>query len=274
MGFGCGRAKSALHRRQAPQFSDNPPMLRLISLVVSIGIADSLNPTTIVPALYLAAGERPRHSVAQFTLGVFAIYLIGGAAVALGPGELLLDLIPHPHHVARHIVEIVAGGMMLLVAAVVWHNRHRLAERVSQPEPSAPGPSAPGRSSLLLGATITAVELPTAFPYFAAITAIVGSGANPGKALILLVLFNVCFVLPLLAILATLWLAGDHATVVLARWRGRLQRHWPALLAGAALVAGGIALFVGISGLLVASHGRVGNFARGVRRLFHLSPKP
>jgi cytochrome c biogenesis protein CcdA len=244
-------------------------MLRLISLVVSIGIADSLNPTTIAPALYLAAGERPRHSVAQFTLGVFAIYLIGGAVVALGPGELLLDLIPHPHHVARHIIEIVVGAMMLLVAVVVWHNRHRLAERVSETTPSAQG-----RSSLLLGATITAVELPTAFPYFAAITAIVGSGANPGTALILLVLFNFCFVLPLLGILATLWLAGDHATDVLARWRGRLQRHWPALLAGAALVAGGIALFVGISGLLVAGHGRVGNFARGVRQLFHLSPKP
>lgn len=244
-------------------------MLRLISLVVSIGLADSLNPTTIAPALYLAAGDRPRHNVAHFTLGVFAIYLFGGAAVALGPGELLLDLVPHPHHVARHIVEIVAGAMVLLAAALVWHNRRRLAERVSDATPSGQR-----RSSLLLGATITAVELPTAFPYFAAITAIVGSGTQVGNQLILLVLFNFCFVTPLLAILATLWLAGDHATEVLTRWRTRLQRHWPALLAGAALVAGLIAVFVGISGLLVAGHGRVGRLARGVRGLLHLSTKP
>ncbi len=35
-------------------------MLRLIALVVSIGLADSMNPSTVVPALYLASGERPR----------------------------------------------------------------------------------------------------------------------------------------------------------------------------------------------------------------------
>ena len=35
-------------------------MLRLIGLVVSIGLADSLNPTTLAPALYLASGEHAR----------------------------------------------------------------------------------------------------------------------------------------------------------------------------------------------------------------------
>jgi cytochrome c biogenesis protein CcdA len=245
-------------------------MFRLISLVVSIGIADSLNPTTIAPALYLASGEHARRNVAHFTLGVFVIYMIGGAAVALGPGELVLDLIPHPHHVARHVIEIVAGAIMLLVAALVWRNRVRLAAR-AKPDPDAPPQS---RSSLLLGATITAVELPTAFPYFAAIAAILGSGTNPGGVLLLLVLFNVCFVLPLLGILATLWLAGDRATEILTRWRVWLQRRWPMLLAGAALLAGAISIFVGVSGLIVGTHGRIGNLARNLRSLLHLSTKP
>ena len=35
-------------------------VLRLIGIVVSIGLADSLNPTTIVPALYFATGDRAR----------------------------------------------------------------------------------------------------------------------------------------------------------------------------------------------------------------------
>ena len=35
-------------------------MLRLIGLVISIGLADSLNPTTIAPALYLATGQGRR----------------------------------------------------------------------------------------------------------------------------------------------------------------------------------------------------------------------
>ena len=53
-------------------------MLRLIGLVISIGLADSLNPTTIAPALYLATADHARTRLIEFTLGVFAVYLIGG----------------------------------------------------------------------------------------------------------------------------------------------------------------------------------------------------
>ena len=59
-------------------------MLRLIGIVVSIGLADSINPTTIGPALYLATGERARGRVAEFTFAVFAVYFLGGAAIAVG----------------------------------------------------------------------------------------------------------------------------------------------------------------------------------------------
>jgi len=243
-------------------------MLRLIGLVVSIGIADSLNPTTIAPALVLASGERALHNLAHFTAGVFVIYFLGGAAVALGPGELLLDAIPNPHHTFRHILEVVAGVIMLGVAGLVWRNRHRLAAR------RLDRPAVEGKSSFLLGLTITTVELPTAFPYFAAIAAIIGAGPNPGSVLLLLLLFNVCFILPLLLMILTLYLAGDHATETLARWRNFLQRRWPVLVAGLALLAGLLSLFVGISGLLVGGHSRISSLARKLRKLLHLSPKP
>src|SRR5436305_30469 len=137
-------------------------MFRLIGLVLSIGLADSLNPTTIAPALYLATGEHPRARVTEFTLGVFAVYLVGGAAIALGPGQLLLALVPKPNHHTRYLIELIAGIALLVSAALLWHNRARLAER------KMPDVSTKGRSSAILGATITAVELPTAFPYFAA----------------------------------------------------------------------------------------------------------
>ena len=54
------------------------------------------------------------------------------------------------------------------------------ATATSSPQREPPEFDAEGRSSALLGATITAVELPTAFPYFAAIAAIVGSGLGAG----------------------------------------------------------------------------------------------
>ena len=90
----------------------------------------------------------------------------------------------------------------------------------------------------MLGATITAVELPTAFPYFAAIAAIIGSGFDVARQVVLLVLFNVCFVAPLLAIIATLTFAGPNAERLLLAGRTKLEAHWPAVLAVLALLAG------------------------------------
>lgn len=238
-------------------------MFRLISLVVSIGLADSLNPSTIAPALYLAAGPQPRRAVAQFTLGVFAVYLAGGAAILIGPGQALLAIVPHPGHTARYIAEIAAGVVMLIGAAAIWRSRRTLARR------ELPSPRTEGKSSALLGITITAVELPTAVPYFAVIAAVVGSGLDLARQLVLLFLYNVCFVLPLLLMTATLTIAGDQSTRILAKARDLLQRHWPALLAGVALLAGAFVTLLGVTGLTTAAHGTLGRVSRHVRRLLH-----
>ncbi|MGB0095520.1 MAG: GAP family protein [Solirubrobacteraceae bacterium] len=239
-------------------------MLRLIGLVISIGLADSLNPSTIGPALYMATGERALGRVTEFTLGVFAVYFLGGAAIALGPGQLLLSLVPHPHPNTRHVLEIIAGAAMLVASGMLWRFRDRLTRR----EPPDFDPH--GKASAILGATITAVELPTAFPYFAVIAAIVGSGLDPIRQLILLVMFNFFFVLPMLAIIATLAFAGDRAEQVLATGRNFLQRHWPSILAGLALVAGVFVIVLGATGLGSTRRGDLGIFSRRLRRLLQL----
>ena len=218
-------------------------MIRLIGLCISIGLADSLNPSTIAVALYLATGERPKERVFEFTLGVFGVYFLGGAAIALGPGELLLSLIPHPNHTTRYVIETIVGAAMLVAAVLLWVNRVRLAKR----EPPELDPS--GKASWVLGASITAVELPTAFPYFAAIAAIVGSGVGPVRQLSLLLLFNFCFVLPLLVIVAILAFGGDNTDKALAAARDFLQRRWPVVLAGLAALAGVVVIALGITGL-------------------------
>jgi cytochrome c biogenesis protein CcdA len=236
-------------------------MIRLIGLVISIGLADSLNPSTIAVALYLATGERARGRVMEFTLGVFAVYFIGGAAVALGPGELLLSLVPHPSHTTRYVLEIVAGVAMIVAAGLLWFNRQRLARR--PPPDLDPG----RRASWVLGASITAVELPTAFPYFAAIAAIVGSGVGPFRQLFLLLLFNVCFVLPLLVIVGILTFGGSNTEQVITTFRNFLQRRWPVLLAWLLLLAGVIVIVLGVTGL-GADREQVKHLTRKLRHPF------
>jgi cytochrome c biogenesis protein CcdA len=222
-------------------------MLRLIGIVISIGLADSLNPTTIGPALYVATGERARERVAEFTLAVFAVYFLGGAAIAVGAGTLVRSVLPHPHHHITNIVEIAAGVAMIGAAALLWRYRRRLSQR----EPPDFDPH--GKSSWVLGASITAVELPTAFPYFAAIAAIVGADLDAVGDLLLLLLFNVCFVLPLIGIVATLTFAPESSDRLLSAGRRFLQRRWPEVLAGLALVAGVLVVALGVSGI-GASH--------------------
>jgi cytochrome c biogenesis protein CcdA len=218
-------------------------MLRLIGVVVSIGLADSVNPSMIAGALYLAGGERPRGQVLEFTLAVFVVYLAGGVAVALGPGQLLLSVLPHPAPVARHVGEVLAGVAMMAAAAFLWWRRSQLVGR------RPPAVSAERKSGALLGAALTVVELPTAFPYLAAIGAIVDSGLNPVGQLALLLLFNVCFVLPLIMIVSVLWLAGERAQPIVRRARDRLERSWPVAFAGLALLAGLVVVALGVTGL-------------------------
>ena len=240
-------------------------MLRLAGLMITIGVADSINPSTIAPALYLAAGERPRTRVAEFTLSVFLVYFGGGVLIALGPGELLRSLLPHPDYEDRAAAELVAGVVLLVAAVIIWLQRGRLCAR------GLPAANPQRRSSILLGATITAVELPTAFPYFAAIAAIVGSRLGFAQQLVLLVLFNACFVLPLLGILATLVFAREKSDRWLARARGFLGRRWPDVLAFLILLVGLFALFLGGTGLAATKHGGVARFFRHVRHILHLS---
>jgi cytochrome c biogenesis protein CcdA len=232
-----------------------PRMLRLIGLAVSIGLADSINPTTIAPGLYLASGEAPRRRVLEFTLAVFVVSLIAGVIIALGPGQLLLSAVPHPRRRTRDTLEVVIGALLLVASAFLWLRRDKLSHR----EP--PKFEAEGRSSAILGAMITAIELPTAFPYFAVIAAVVGSGAGAVRQIMLLVIFNLCFIAPLLAILGVLTFARDRATSLLGSARDKLQRNWPRVLSVLLFVAGVFVVLLGVTGL-TTRRSRIGRILR------------
>ncbi len=219
-------------------------MLRLAIVAISVGLADSLNPTTVGPALYLATvpGRRALR-VAQFTSGVFAVNLAAGLVLTLGPGSLLLGLVPHPHGTARHVIELVAGVFLLAFAAALWLGRRTLTRRDL---PMRGG----GGSALITGASIAAVELPTAVPYFAVVTAVEASSASVPTKIGLLALYNLAFVLPLLAIVVVLLVAGERADRWLQNGGAWLQRRWPVVLASLLLLVGGGLTILGGTGLV------------------------
>jgi cytochrome c biogenesis protein CcdA len=213
-------------------------MIALVALVVSVGLADSLNPTTIGPALYLATTKRAARSLSAFTLGVFGTYLVGGLVLTLGPGQLLLSALPTPSRHVKHLVEIVLGVAALVLALALWLRREHLARGLekAQQRPLR------GRSSFGLGAGITAFELPTALPYFAVIAAIIDADRGVAVSVALIVLFNVAFVAPLLAILVARVVLGERAERWFARVRPSVMRWAPQLVPALILVVA-ISLF-------------------------------
>lgn len=218
-------------------------MLRLAGVVVTIALVDSLNPSTIAPAIYLASGERARRSVLEFTVAVLLTHVAGGVLLLLGPGPLLVSLLSGLSGTLQHLGELVLGLVILLAAGLTWHHRVRLSCK------EMPEPNPKRRSNVMLGASIILVELPTAFPYVAAIAAILGSGvAMPGR-LAALLLYNICFVLPLIAILATLITTGNRAQRILERRRDQLRTRWPAVLAGLLLAGGTLTIAAASAGL-------------------------
>jgi cytochrome c biogenesis protein CcdA len=216
----------------------------LLAVVIGIGLVDSLNPSTIVPALYLAAGRHAVRSLLGFILGVYGTSLVAGVVIALGPGKAIMSAVPHPGDHTRHLIEIAAGGFAILLSVVLWLQRERVAHHVTAHAEKV------DRNAILFGAGIVLVELPTAIPYFAVIATVVGSDRSAATEVVLLAIFNLCFVLPLLAILGLRALAGERALGLLGRIRARVDA-WLATLAPAlVLVVGLVLVGVGLYGFL------------------------
>ncbi|MGN6798710.1 MAG: GAP family protein [Gaiellaceae bacterium] len=171
-------------------------MAGVIALVLSIAALDALNPSTVLPALVLATGPSARRRVLAFTAGVFIVSTLGGILLLFAVGRPVLDHVAHPSAHTRHLVELALGVGLVCVGAVLWVLRGRVRRTFQRDQGGR------GRSALALGAGIMAIELPTAFPYFAAILATADAAHGVAAQTALVVAFNAVFVAPLVAILA------------------------------------------------------------------------
>jgi len=216
-------------------------MPALALAVIAIALPDSLNPSLIVAAVYLALGDRPVRRTVLFTIATFAVTLAGGLAIALGFGDLILSLLPKLSHTAKWDVAIVVGVVVMCGGAVIWWRREALAaDPGTTHEPSSHG------SALLMGAGIAGVELLTAFPYFAAIAMVLGSSVAAPSKVFLLVLYNLIYVIPLIAIVVVRAVMGENGAELLVPVSNWIQTRWPIVVAPVAGVAGAALTAYGI----------------------------
>ena len=201
-------------------------MSKLAVAVVAIALADCINPSLIGGELLVASGQHPRQGTIAFTVAAWSVTFVVGLAVALGLGDLILAVVPKPGRTVKYGLITAAGVVLIVGGAVVWIRRRSLVSaETSNDRHESHQPAA------LMGAGIAGLELLTAFPYFAAIAMIVGSGVSDASKLFLLTLYCVIYTLPLIAIAGLIAVMGKRAERILDPLRVWLSAHWPMVVA-------------------------------------------
>jgi cytochrome c biogenesis protein CcdA len=200
-------------------------VLKLAVAVVAIALPDCINPTLIGGELFVATGPHPRRRTAAFTLAAWTVTFVFGLAFALGLGDLILSFLPKPGETVKYELITAAGAVLVVGGTVVWIRRKALAGS----DPTDHRRQSHG-SSALIGAGIAGLELLTAFPYFAAIAMIVGSGVSNAAKLSLLVLYCIIYTLPLIAIAGVFAVMGQRAERILRPVGDWLFAHWPMIV--------------------------------------------
>ena len=222
-------------------------MLGLALVVGAIALPDSINPSLILTGIYLAAGPHAKRRTAMFAIAVFVVTAAGGVVIALGLADLVTSLLPSLSVKVKYWLFVAGGVSLVLGGTAIWIKRRELVarRRLTTTEGRA------GQSAVALGAGIAGVELLTAFPYFAAIGIIAGSGVSaPGK-LFLLGLYNVIYVLPLIGIAVACAVMGDGAAESLGRMKDKALNRWPFVAAPLAAVVGLGLIVFGVLRLVV-----------------------
>jgi cytochrome c biogenesis protein CcdA len=216
-------------------------VVKLAITVVAIALPDCINPTLIGGELFVATGQHPRRRTAAFTLAALTVTFLVGLALVLGLGDLIISLLPKPGATVKYALITTAGLVLTAGGIVVWIRRRALANAQH-----ADSRERSHGSAGLIGAGIGGLELLTAFPYFAAIALIVGSGVSDAGQLFLLLLYCVVYGLPLIAIAVVFAVMGERAEGVVRPAGDWLFAHWPVIVGPMTVVIGLAVLVFGI----------------------------
>jgi cytochrome c biogenesis protein CcdA len=186
----------------------------LLSLL-ALALVDSINPSAIVITLYLLSRERGPAQVVVYIAAIFVTYLTLGALMMSGVDALLPSLRTIGGGRLGWIVQGVIGLAMLIYAM--------RAPAVANTAPRNMPAASTYAALALLGVTVTAMELPTAVPYFGAIALLTTADLSLTRWLPLLVLYNLIFVLPPVVLILGHTVFGKRVNVRYAELRDRLQ---------------------------------------------------
>jgi len=174
--------------------------------------------------------------------GIFVVYFTGGIIIQFGLDKLITDFLEN-FSLVISIIEIIIGTILLWLG-------YRYRKHAKPTEPSRPKSLKPFHT-FLLGFIVTASDIPTAFPYLAAIGRIIQENPPLITTIFLLAFYTLLYELPLIIILGLYFIKQENiegilqrATRVLYRWIGIVTIVFFILL-GLFLIVDGIAAILG-----------------------------
>ena len=180
-------------------------------------MVDSINPSAIVVTLYLLSRERALVQVAVYAGAIFVTYSALGVMMMLGIDTLVPSLGGLLRGRTGFVVQSLIG-LAILVYCLTASTRH------APSKPVAPPSAGTIAALVVLGISVTAMELPTALPYFAAIALLTSAELPIREWAPLLGMYNAIFVLPPLALLVGHLILGERLGQKYAALRQRLER--------------------------------------------------
>jgi cytochrome c biogenesis protein CcdA len=236
-------------------------MLNLLVLLIPIAVIDSFNPTAIATIIVLLALPRPVPRVVAAIMGFGFAYFAFGVLVVLGAGQLIAQISAGVGHWFANPPPVLYVLQLALAAGLFSYFFRQQRKRA---QPAAVTEVAPSRSvrwastpvaAFALGVALNASELPTAFPYLAALERITASQVLAGEAILALLVYALIFVLPLIIVLALYLRLRERAAPAIQRvstgverWSGRLLK-WGALVLAFSIALDSAAFFLRGDGL-------------------------
>jgi cytochrome c biogenesis protein CcdA len=192
-------------------------MFATLASVFGLAVVDSVNPSALVVTLYLLTTRSYAPKVLTYLATVLFAYLTIGVLLMLGLEAITTAAGELFHSPFAYGLQGVIGAVMLLYAILAPDPGGKTRARL----PFTQSLSA----MMLLGLTVTVLELPTALPYFAAIAIMTNADLEVSRWLAILLVYNLIFILPPLLLLGSYKVFGSRLQERFERYREKLERR-------------------------------------------------
>jgi len=165
--------------------------LSIIVSIAALAAVDSINPVELLAGIFLFTTKKPIGRFLPYIIGIFFFHLLIGF-VLFYTFHFILDLKIFDSQIFDRSIELIGGILLVIFGIVMKKHNKSTAKTVLDPKPLY---------TFLLGIGITASALPTSAAYFSALGIIANDKLGFESLSLLLLIYNVIFVLPLVVLL-------------------------------------------------------------------------